>query len=388
VDRLAYDSGRTGLTVARGRRGNHQGSIRQRSDGRWEAILSLPNGDRLSFYGRTEDEAHRKLTVALYERQGGKAAASGAISLAEFLDMWLERIAKGRVRAQTYKGYEVNVRVHLKPALGHWPIDGIEPIHVQDLIEAKRRDGLAPKSIRYMHGILRNALNQAVRWNYIQRNPAALVDGPRVAQQEIQPFSREEAQKFLEAIKGDRLEALYAVALTMGLRQGEALGLRWRDVDLDMGYIRLSRQLQRINHKYELVELKTARSRRALAVPAAMVGRLREHKIRQDQERERAALRWHDTDLVFCRSNGYPLSGSVITHQFQELLSRAGIARRRFHDLRHSCATLLLAQGVSARVVMDVLGHSQISLTLNTYTHVLPELKREAADRMNELLLP
>jgi integrase len=154
-----------------------------------------------------------------------------------------------------------------------------------------------------------------------------------------------------------------------------------------MGYIRLNRQLQRITNRYELVELKTARSRRALAVPTAIVGRLREHKNVQDREREAAALRWHDTDLVFCRPNGYPLSGSVVTHRFQELLSRAGIARRRFHDLRHSCATLLLAQGVPARVVMDVLGHSQISLTLNTYTHVLPELKRDAADRMNELLL-
>ena len=361
--------------------------MRQRSDGRWEAILSLPDGGRLSFYGRTEDEAHRKLTVALYERQGGDAAAPGSMKLADFLDMWLERIAKARVRASTYKGYEVNVRVHLKPGLGHWPISGLEPIHVQELIDTKGREGLAPKSIRYMHGILRNALNQAVRWNYIQRNPAALVDGPRVAQQEIQPFSREEAQRFLEVIKGDRLEALYAVALTMGLRQGEALGLRWRDVDLDMGYIRLNRQLQRITNRYELVELKTARSRRALAVPTAIVGRLREHKNVQDREREAAALRWHDTDLVFCRPNGYPLSGSVVTHRFQELLSRAGIARRRFHDLRHSCATLLLAQGVPARVVMDVLGHSQISLTLNTYTHVLPELKRDAADRMNELLL-
>jgi integrase len=155
---------------------------------------------------------------------------------------------------------------------------------------------------------------------------------------------------------------------------------------LDLGYIRLSRQLQRVNHEYALVELKTARSRRVLALPAAMATRLREHRTRQEVERAQKPLRWHDTDLVFCRPNGYPLSGSVITHRFQDVLLRAGIPRRRFHDLRHSCATLLLAQGVPARVVMDVLGHSQISLTLNTYTHVLPELKREAADRMNELL--
>jgi len=373
--------------MTRRRRGNNQGSIHRRPDGRWEAKVSLPNGARLTFYGRTADEAHRKLTVALFERQGGgNTDGPGGMKLGEYLDTWLERTAKGRVRTQTYKGYEVNVRVHLKPALGHWPLNRLEPMHVQDLIDQKLREGLSPKSIRYMHGILRNALNQAVRWNYLQRNPAALVDGPRVAQQEIQPFTRDEAQRFLQAIKGDRLEALYTVALTMGLRQGEALGLRWRDLDLDLGYIRVTRQLQRVNHKYELVELKTARSRRTLAVPAAIVSGLHRHKARQTSERDAAGQRWHDTDLVFCRPNGYPLSGSVITHRFQDLLSRAGLERRRFHDLRHSCATLLLAQGVPARVVMEVLGHSQISLTLNTYTHVLPELKREAADRMNDLL--
>jgi integrase len=373
--------------MARKRRGNNEGSIHRRPDGRWEAKISLPSGDRLSFYGRTAEEAHQKLTVALFERQGGgDTDGPGGMKLGEFLDTWLERTAKGRIRAHTYKGYEVNVRVHLKPALGHWPLNRLEPMHVQDLIDEKLRQGLSPTSIRYMHGILRNALNHAVRWNYVQRNPAALVDGPRVERQEIQPFTRDDAQRFLQAIKGDRLEALYTVALTMGLRQGEALGLRWRDVDLDMGYIRVTRQLQRINHKYELVELKTARSRRTLAVPAAIVAGLHRHKARQTGEHDAAGRRWHDTDLVFCRPNGYPLSGSVITHRFQDLLARAGLERRRFHDLRHSCATLLLAQGVPARVVMEVLGHSQISLTLNTYTHVLPELKREAADRMNDLL--
>jgi len=172
----------------------------------------------------------------------------------------------------------------------------------------------------------------------------------------------------------------------MGLRQGEALGLRWRDVDLDMGYIRITRQLQRIDHKYELAELKTKRSQRSLAVPAAIVGSLRLHKERQDRERIAADRRWHDTELVFARPDGYPLSGGVVTHTFQKLLEKAGLPKMRFHDLRHSCATLLLAQGVSPRVVMDVLGHSQISLTMNTYAYVLPEMRQHAADRMNDLL--
>jgi len=349
-------------------------------------MLSLPGGVRKSFYGRTSDDVRRQLVEAMHASQRGVEADTKSMTVGEFLDMWLDRIAKPRVRAQTFKGYEVNVRVHLKPAIGRIPLDKLEPMHVQDLIDRKLREGLAPKSVRYMHGILRNALNRAIRWEYIQRNPAAHVDGPRTPQQEIQPFSREEAQRFLKTIKGERLEALYTVALTMGLRQGEALGLRWSDVDLDLGYIRINRQLQRVNHKYELVEPKTNRSRRHLAVPGAILGALRTHKERQDAERGAARRRWHDTNLVFCRRDGYPLSGSVVTHRFQELLQNAGLSRRRFHDLRHSCATLLLAQGVSPRVVMDVLGHSQISLTMNTYAHVLPELRRDAADRMSDLI--
>ena len=366
------------------RRGNNQGSITRRPDGRWEAKITLADGTRRSFYGQTEGEVNRKLVEVLHIRNT-ESSPEKSIRVADFLDMWLERIAKPRIRAQTYKGYEVNVRVHLKPALGRLPISAVRPQDVQDLIDAKVKEGLAPKTVRYMHGVLRNAFNHAVRWDYMARNPAELVDGPRVEQHEIQPFTREEAHRFLEAIKGDRLEALYTVALTMGLRQGEALGLRWRDVDLEMGYIRINRQLQRVEHKYELVELKTKRSQRAIAVPTALVGSLQKHQERQERERDAAARRWHDTDLVFARPDGYPLSGSVVTHRFQERLDAAGLPKRRFHDLRHSCATLLLAQGISPRVVMDVLGHSQISLTMNTYAHVLPEMRREAASRMNEL---
>ncbi len=349
-------------------------------------MISLPGGRRQTFSGRSQEDVRRQIVEALHARQDTAGDDPTAITVAQFLDMWLERIAKPKIRAQTYRGYEVHVRLHLKPAIGKIPLDRLEPMHIQDLIDRKVKDGLAPKTVRYMHGTLRTALNHAMRWNYLVRNPAAVVEGPRVRQQEIQPLTREEAQRFLAAIRGDRLEALYTVALTMGLRQGEALGLRWRDVDLELGNFRINNQLQRVNHKYELVEPKTARSRRSLAIPAKIVDSLRQHKNRQLDERRRAGLAWHDTDLVFARPNGYPLSGSVVTHHFQDLLKGMGLANRRFHDLRHSCATLLLAQGVSPRVVMDVLGHSQISLTMNTYAHVLPELRREAADRMNELL--
>jgi integrase len=172
----------------------------------------------------------------------------------------------------------------------------------------------------------------------------------------------------------------------MGLRQEEALGLCWQDVDLELGYLRVSRQLQRFDGETHLVEPKTARSRRSLALPASIARSLREHRDRQLKERSAAGDKWTKTDLVFTTPAGRPIDATKVSKDFHRHLARAGLAQRCFHDLRHSCATLLLVQGVSPRVVMEVLGHSQISLTMNTYTHVVPELRRQAADRIDELL--
>lgn len=295
-------------------------------------------------------------------------------------------VVKPNVRSWTYAGYEVHVRLHLKPTLGRVPLDKLTPLQVKQLLNRKIADGMKPKSVRYIRGTLRTALNEAMRWGLIGRNPAALVDGPRVEHYEIQPLTPEEARTFLNAMKGDRLQALYSVALTMGLRQGEALGLRWQDIDLEMGYLRVAKQLQRIDGKFELVEPKTARSRRTVAMPATIVSALRDHRDTQRRERQIAGERWTDIGLVFTTPLGKPLDGTALTKEFHRHLERAGLPQRRFHDLRHSCATLLLVQGVSPRVVMDVLGHSQIALTMNTYSHVIPELRRQAAERMDELI--
>jgi integrase len=257
------------------------------------------------------------------------------------------------VRPWTYKGYEVHVRLHLKPALGRVPLERLTALQVQKLVNDKSQTGLKPKTVRYILGTLRGALNQAIRWQLVSRNVAALVDGPRVEQFEIQPLTPDEARRFLASIKGDRLEALYSVALTMGLRQGEALGLRWKDIDLEMGYLRVSKQLQRFNGKLQLVEPKTRRSRRSLAMPTTIAKGLSHHRSRQAEELRTAGSRWIDTGLVFTTPIGTGLEGTAITKDFHRKLAQAGLPQRRFHDLRHSCATLLLVQGVSPRVVMD-----------------------------------
>jgi len=215
---------------------------------------------------------------------------------------------------------------------------------------------------------------------------ADLVDGPRVEGYEIQPFTLGEARVFLDAVRGDRLEALYSVALTMGLRQGEALGLRWEDVDLETGTLHVRHQLQRVAGQLRQVPVKTARSRRTLAIAPSIVGSLREHHRRQVEDRLLAGSRWRETGYVFTTSIGTPLEARNVVRSFKAILAWAGLPDIRFHDLRHSCATLLLVRGVSPRVVMEILGHSQISLTMNTYSHVVPELARDAAVKLDLLL--
>ena len=368
------------------RRGNGEGSISRRKNGTYQGALRLPDGRRKYVYGESRDEVRRKLGTAIHSLETGTLTDARGLTVGEFLDQWLQEVVKPNVRPWTLAGYEVHVRLHLKPVIGKIQLDRLTPSHVQQLMNRKISEGLRPRSVRYIRGTLRSALNHGVRWDLISRNVAALVSSPRVEQYEISPLTPAEAHILLKSLKGDRLEALYSVALTMGLRQGEALGLRWQDVDLDLGYVRVSKQLQRIDGRLQLVEPKTARSRRVIAMPATIVNGLREHRDRQNAEKKRAGERWTDCGFVFTGPEGMPLDGSAISKQFHRVLERAGLPQRRFHDLRHSCATLLLVQGVSPRVVMDVLGHSQIALTMNTYSHVIPELRREAADRMDHLL--
>jgi integrase len=277
------------------------------------------------------------------------------------------------------------VRRHVVPALGRHQLAQLSPQDVQGYMKAKQAAGLSARTVLYHRAVLRRALGQALKWGVAARNVATLVDPPRVERHEVEPLDVEQANTFLNSVRGHRLEALFTVALALGLRQGEALGLRWEDVDLDRAVLHVRKQVQRIEGKLTLVEPKTAKSRRSVALPTFAVDALRAHKVRQLEERLLAGNRWQDWGLVFPSATGTPMDASNLIGQYHRLLERAGLPRRRFHDLRHTCATLLLIQGEDLRVVMEVLGHSQISLTANTYQHVAQSLKRGAADRMQAL---
>jgi len=372
----------------RRRRGHNEGSIYRRKDGRWTAVLTVGSGKRKSYYGRTRAEVQRKLASAVAALQSGLVPpASERQTLSQFLTGWLENTVKPSVRAWTFRGYEGKVRTHILPGLGNVTLVNLTPQRLEAFLNQKRTAGLSPQTVQHLRAILRAALSDAVKWGLVPRNVATLVDGPRVPHHDIQPLSPDEARRLVEAVAPYRLGALFSVALAVGLRQGEALGLRWEDVDLDAGTLTVKKTLQRIGGEFVLVEPKTVRSRRTIALPSAAVDALRTHRARQMEERLMAGSLWRDEwGLVFTTAKGRPLQGTNVTRTFQQLLTRAGLRRQRFHDLRHSCASLLLAQGVHPRVVMETLGHSQIGLTMNTYSHVLPPLQREAARRMDEVL--
>lgn len=371
------------------RRGRNEGSIYQRTDGRWVGMASFMDRGRRrrrAVYGETKREAMEKLREVRRSIETGVVATSDRETVATFLERWLRDSVAPTVRPATLSSYRGLVRIHIEPALGSIRLSRLGPADVQRFLNERSASGLSPRRVQYLHAVLRRSLGQAHRWGLVTRNVATLVEPPRVRRREVRPLTTGQARQLLEAARGDRLEALYTVALSLGLRQGEALGLRWDDVDLDAGTLTVRNALQRINGTLQLVEPKTERSRRTIAMPAIAAAALRAHRIRQLEERVWAGSRWREADFVFTSTIGTPLDGSTVTHRFQRLLESAGLPRQRFHDLRHACASLLLAQGVHPRVVMETLGHSQISLTMNTYSHVVPELQREAAGRMDAAL--
>jgi integrase len=377
-------------------RGAREGSIFQRkSDGRWCAAVSVPGKGQKRFYGRTKEEARQRLREALSKQEQGLPLTVKRQTLGQFLDSWLQESVKPSVRPRTYASYAQMVRLHIKPALGHYQLAQLTPQDVQAFLRQKsetksqKGDGkLTPRTVSYLRAVLRQALNQALNWDMVTRNVAALATPPRSERHEAKALNPEQAIALLQSAGGDRLEALYVTTLVTGIRQAEALGLRWGDLDLEAGTLSLRKQLQRIDGEWVLNQPKTTGSRRVLPLLPRAVEALRAHRKRQTEERLRAGPLWeNERDLVFTTAIGAPLHAKVVVDQFKALLNRAGLPDVRFHDLRHSCASLLAHLGVHPSVVVAILGHSTYRLTMDLYTHVDAAALRDAADKMQALLV-
>jgi integrase len=419
------------------KRGRGEGTISKRGDGRWMGKVDLGWQDgrrcRKSVYGRTRRAVADKLTKVLGAVAKGEALPDERVTVGAFLAKYL--VHKHTIlRPRAWATYEQAVRLYLDPGLGKVPLAKLRPTHVQTWMADLQDGGVSPRTINYARVILRAALNQARKWEMVAINAAALVDPPRHVLKEIQPLNPVQARALLAVAKGDRLGGLISIATALGLRLGEGLGLRWRDVDFKAGTLTVRQAIERsggsaaarrpllaarraiqtqlaaaaprsderrdlhaqrealrvewrkVRTRIHTTAPKTVRSRRTVRMPGVVVTALKAHRARQLKDRLAAGAGWEDTGLVFTTPIGTALDPRNVSREFHVLLGAAKLPSIRFHDLRHTAATLLLAQGVDPRTIMETLGHSQISLTLNTYSHVLPALQADAAVKMNAIL--
>lgn len=374
------------------RRAPGEGSIYRRADGLWVGSLTVGYSggrrQRKVIYGQTKRDVQARLKPLQEDAATGLPVHSQSPQLKEYMRDWLDAIRPG-LRPKTFASYEGVTRLHILPMIGDIRLERLAVGDVARLLQLKQHQGLSPRSVRYIGHVLRNALNKAVRWGIVGRNVASLADLPREVHKDVRVLSPDEARRLVEAARGDRLEALWILSVSTGLRLGEVLALRWNDVDLNRRELRVTKALQRQTGRGLVVtEPKTRRSRRTIIIPILVAERLRRHQAQQELDFQAAQAPYGEDGLIFTSTSGAALDSSNVARSFKRLLQRAELSSIRFHDLRHSCASLLLAQGVSPRVVMETLGHSRISVTMDTYTHVMPALQRDAADAMDRALSP
>jgi len=369
-----------------GRRGHGEGSITQRKDGRWMAALTLDNHKRKYFYSNTRKEVQDKLNKALYEQKQGTLATGPQQTLAAYLEKWLEYVVKLTLEPNTYQQYRSVVRYHLVPALGQIKLQKLTTAMIQALYAQKQQEGKSSRTIAIIHSVLSSALENAISWDLVTRNVAKSAKHPTVEHYEAQTLTMEQALKLLEVARGTQMDAMLLFALTTGMRRGEILSLRWEDIDFERSVVFVHRTVNRIvGQGFVEGEPKTKAGRRRILLPDVAIEALKSHKVAQEQARIKAGEKWVERGIVFSNTKGGFLSTNLVRRRFRELLKNAGLPGMRFHDLRHSAATILLGAKVQLKVVSERLGHASIATTADIYSHVLPEMQQEVVDKIDGL---
>jgi integrase len=400
------------------KRVNGEGTIYQRKDGRWEgAAYVLTTGGtfkRVRVYGRSYDDARKSLTKIVEQSDQGIPAASQSWTVAEYLDYWLEHIVRAERRPKTYEGYESIVRLHLVPGLGKKRLNKLNVQDVRVFITRVRNECqcckhgwdaerdkpqccalkggqccgsmLSVRMIQFIHAVLRNALQCAVREEVLPRNVAKLVPVTVPKYRVNRGLTVADAHRVIEVSADERLHALYVLALCLGLRRGELLGLRWSDIDLDAETLEVVVSLQRVAGSLRLVPPKTEESVRTIPLPPLCITALRKHADRQAAERTSARAKWEEHTLVFPSQLGTPMEPDNLRRSWGRISKGAGITGVRFHDIRHTCVSLLLDLKVPPHIVREIVGHSDIEVTMTIYAHASLDEKRAALRKLGEAL--
>lgn len=387
-----------------------EGSVFQRKDGTWVGVtryVDPVSGETKKHYvyGKGQKDVSGKKRAFEEDLKNGIIPTAGKVTLSQWLDTWLETYVKIRVRQNTYEGYKRVVEGHLKPTLGSTPVKNLRPDQVQKMLNEKLLTGnlrdkgkpLGPRQVEYIYAVLHMALERALKDGLVSRNVCDAVDKPKKIRHEFMPWSTEQTNQFLSAIKAKRLFPFYMVAWGAGLRRAEILGLRWEDIDLKNGTLTVRRVVVRVKGSIKFQEPKTKKSRRTVPLPDAVTKALRVWKTKQAQEK----MKWkaahshlasedipeyNPLNQVFCNEIGEVLQPDFISHRFKQDVREAGLPEIRFHDLRHGHATMLLELGEDLKVISDRLGHSTITLTADTYSHVREQLQREASRKLDKAL--
>jgi integrase len=344
---------------------------------RWVAQITLPNGQRKSKSSKVQKEVRDWLIDQQNKLRQGLYVADDQIKLGDFLDRYMEDVAKHSLRPRTYNRNYGIIRNHIKPHLGNIKLNALRPDQVQTFYTKKLNEGLSKRTVQYIHAVLHKALNQALKWGLVIRNVTDLVEKPRPKRKTFTTWSADEVNQFLEAVSDHRWYPIYALAVYTGMRRGEILGLHRKDINLEKGVLHVKHQVSAIRSQgLVITEPKNEKARRPITLSQSVLDILKAHLELIDD----------GPALVFTTSTGKPISGRNILRHFKKVVAQTGLPEIRFHDLRHTHATLLLAAGVHPKVVQERLGHSQISLTLDTYSHVIPSLQTEAADQFEAIL--
>jgi integrase len=369
-----------------------QGSVRKITGAKgvtWSGVIELPrdpvSGARRQkrVSGRTHREVEEKLRILAGKLDQPESIEAENLTFAVFAEQFLSAAAP-TLRPASYRRYADLLQNHIIPILGRTRLQKLTPFDLQRLYADRLAYGLSPTSVHHVHVMVFRVLKQAYRWGMVSRNVAEMVDAPRRTFPDVVTWNMGQVATFFAVSDDHYLAALWRLALLTGMRRGELLGLMWEDIDLERGMLAVRRTMSRgSGGDWVLGQPKTASGRRAIALPESCVASLRKHRAKQNSQRLRLGELWQDSGFVFTGQQGQALHVNVLVTQFKGLIRKAGLPDLRFHDLRHTSATLLLAQGVHPKIVQERLGHADISMTLNRYSHVTPDMQRSAADTLD-----